>query len=150
MYKLTPVKSIKEVNSLRNVRNACREFMTHYQEYISLDQQLAWFASLDPDRMRPYLFQNTETFEVIGFGLIKLEAEQTVAYVTGGLMPEQRGKGIGKLLFMSMLSSVPTKTKVIKLDVFKDNISAIKTYHKLGFETVGEDNTLYYMEKPVQ
>ena len=100
--------------------------------------------------MRPYLFQNTETSEVIGFGLIKLEAEQTVAYVTGGLMPDYRGKGIGKLLFMSMLSSIPTRTKVIKLDVFKDNISAIKTYHKLGFETVGEDNTLYYMEKPVQ
>jgi ribosomal protein S18 acetylase RimI-like enzyme len=50
-----------------------------------------------------------------------------------GIHPEAQGKGLGGLLLAKVLEEAP---KVV-LTVKKDNIRALRLYHKHGFEVVG-------------
>jgi ribosomal protein S18 acetylase RimI-like enzyme len=55
--------------------------------------------------------------------------------------PEQRGKGIGRILVGQLIDAgiarhQPTK---VTLNVYRDNQPAVKLYKSLGFEVVSED-----------
>jgi len=60
--------------------------------------------------------------------------------VAVSLLPEYRGRGLGKRLIKKAISEAKKhlKTKIIKLNVYAENKKAIKLYKSLGFERVGK------------
>lgn len=126
-----------EAEWMRRARNTCREFMTHDQRELSIDEQERWFKAIDRNLVKPYVvfcpLQGSSP--PIGFGIIKLYQDQW--WVTGGLFPKWRGKGYGRDLFGTLADIVNFKLmQTCWLDVFEDNIAAIRTYQKLGFVDV--------------
>jgi len=83
VFKL--VSNSFEAESLRKIRNECREFMTRNTEYISEEDQQKWFLTAYK-KYQLYLLYNIECgviVDPIGYGLIR--TEDTEYLVTGGL-----------------------------------------------------------------
>jgi ribosomal protein S18 acetylase RimI-like enzyme len=61
------------------------------------------------------------------------------------VLPEQRGKGVGKALLESVVAELQKNSTIknIHLEVVKDNSIAIGLYKELGFEKVGELKSLF-------
>ncbi len=53
------------------------------------------------------------------------------------ILPQERGKGIGKKLMSYTIKNMPKNIKLILLSVDEKNKPAIKIYKKLGFEKYG-------------
>jgi len=65
--------------------------------------------------------------------------------LTGGLVPEYRDKGLGKVIFKFLVDQCH-KSLPIRLEVLKTNTRAYKTYEGLNFKVTGENDNLYFME----
>src|SRR6185295_597226 len=134
-YSLTPIKNIKDALVVRKIRNQCRLFMTNDRSDIGFVRQIVWFFSKykkenKKNNMICFLFNKNA--KPIGFGLIKKNEDKYL--ITGGLEPDQRGKGIGKILFKEIIEQTPSK--VVFLEVLKSNIPARKIYENLGFKQI--------------
>jgi ribosomal protein S18 acetylase RimI-like enzyme len=143
VFKL--VSNSFEAESLRKIRNECREFMTRNTEYISEEDQQKWFLTAHK-KYQLYLLYNIECgviVDPIGYGLIR--TEDTEYLVTGGLTASARGKGIGQKLFKFLIDNTK-KDKPLRLEVLKTNVSAFNVYKKLGFITTYDNDKLVYME----
>lgn len=103
------------------IRNDCLEYMTKDSSYISVARQWEWFAYRAPYHTYLYGVDGAP----IGYG-----TRSNDGHLSGGLISTFRGRGYGKQLF-GHLCSLGSPTK---LEVFCDNMRAIKTYLKLGFE----------------
>jgi len=133
LYELVPIKNFLDALEVKNIRNQCRFFMTHNTSEINLFQQLLWYVTVyrKKDQYREmacFLFKDST--KPIGFGLIKKKANKY--WITGGLKIEQRGKGIGEVLFKRIIQEVPAKD--VWLEVLESNSIAKKIYQKLGFK----------------
>jgi ribosomal protein S18 acetylase RimI-like enzyme len=112
--------------------------MTHHTDVISKTQQLDWFLNLDTKKIQPFLFLKEK--EVVGYGLINYKDQYP--WITGGLLPEYRGQGMGKLLFITLITLCrELKEKVVMLDVLNTNTAALALYNKLGFNAVETNDT---------
>jgi ribosomal-protein-alanine N-acetyltransferase len=64
--------------------------------------------------------------------------------VSVAVLPEHRGKGLGKALMLEGINGVMSrKSDEIYLEVRKSNESAIKMYQKLGFQIKSKLRTYY-------
>lgn len=134
-----------EAESLRIIRNECREFMTRHSDFITEEQQKEWFKTAH-EKFELYIVYAAEHGSIlydVGFGVI--HKNKDCYMLTGGLLPSLRGQGYGKKIFQFLMSQCQ-KTLPIKLELLKTNTAAYKTYLKLGFEVVEENDRLYFME----
>lgn len=115
-----------QMERLRRIRNSCREFMTRDTHEITIEEQAAWAKSLDRTVCCPFLLWVEG--DAIGYGLIRKEGEQW--WLSGGLLPEWRGKGWGTILFGLLLMKAP---RPVYLEVKLSNRKAVRLYAKLGF-----------------
>lgn len=139
------VVSNGDAEVLRNIRNQCREFMTRHTDYITPEQQIEWFKTAH-ENYELYIVYAMEYGSIIydiGFGVI--HKTKDCYLLTGGLVPQSRGQGLGKKIFKFLMDQCP-KSLPIKLELLKTNKAAFKTYDRLGFKLVGESDKLYYME----
>jgi ribosomal protein S18 acetylase RimI-like enzyme len=133
---LLHVASPEQAEVMRVIRNTCREFMTNDRSEISVERQLEWFQSIKDDPFTvPFLFRPDGFEAPIGYGLLrsvehKLEARW---WLSGGLLPEWRGKGYGKVLFGELARLVHQLKQPAWLTVWEDNKPAVRTYESLGF-----------------
>ena len=134
-----------EAENLRVIRNTCREFMTRDTSEITKEQQEIWFktASQKYQLYLLYLLEYGVIVNPVGYGLIR--SEPTEYLLTGGLLPEYRGRGIGQKLF-EFLAENSKKDKPLRLEVLKNNTSAFSVYKKLGFITTYDNDKLVCME----
>ncbi len=61
------------------------------------------------------------------------------------LLPEHRGKGIGRALMEDILAEGQTTNRKVCIHVEKNN-PALRLYNRLGFKEDGEVGPYYYME----
>jgi ribosomal protein S18 acetylase RimI-like enzyme len=129
---------------LRVIRNECAEFMTRSNAYVNREGQITWFDSINKNEIKPYLFKND--IGVIGYGLIRIEDS---FLLSGGLMPELRGQGLGESLFQELINKCQEidKDKPIDLEVLRSNVRAYKLYQKLGFIETKSDDKIISMRK---
>ena len=125
-----------EAENLRVVRNQCREYMTRSTEFITPEQQEEWFktAFRKYDLYIAYAIEHGVCIVDAGFGVVHKNENEFL--LTGGLTPEYRDKGLGKIIFKFL----------IRLEVLKTNTRAFKTYEGLNFKVTGENDKLYFME----
>ena len=64
------------------------------------------------------------------------------------ILPENQNRGIGTRLVREILSAAASKNKSVRLQVFRVS-PAIRFYHRLGFQDVGETETHVLMEHAV-
>lgn len=134
-----------DAETLRLIRNECREYMTRHTNYITEEEQREWFKTAH-EKYELYIVYAVEHGSIIydvGFGVIHKNKDYFA--LTGGLSPSHRGQGYGKKIFQFLMSNC-TKTLPIKMELLKTNTAAFKTYEKLGFKVVSEDDRLYFME----
>jgi GNAT superfamily N-acetyltransferase len=133
---LYPAYTLNEAETMRQVRNTCREFMTGAQREITIEDQERWFKLIDRQWIKPYVFCRLAPSMQIGFGLIRYDRKKW--WLSGGLLPEWRDKGYGRHLFNGLANIVNMELSAdCWLAVFKDNVRAIKTYQSIGFVDEG-------------
>lgn len=136
-YEQSPVKNFLEALVVRKIRNECRLFMTNNNSEISFVQQLIWYFKTykkenKKGNMICFLFKHGRSN--YGFGLIRKYSGKY--WITGGLKFNQRGKGLGTILFKELIQKVPSNE--IWLEVLDTNIAANKIYHILGFKKLNK------------
>ena len=139
------VTTPSEAEMLRVIRNQCKDFMTRSTTEITFEQQQVWFKTAYK-KYELYLVYAVEYGACIvdaGYGLIHLNEEEYL--LTGGLVPSYRDKGLGSNLFKFLIDNC-NKQLPIRLEVLKTNARALKTYEKLNFTTVNENEKVYFME----
>jgi ribosomal protein S18 acetylase RimI-like enzyme len=145
---LRKVSTDQEVELLRQIRNSSREFMTRHAAYITQDQQGVWWRDVDKSRIWVYLAEQDGC--VVGYGLLKLEPEDTQApsgkgWLTGALMTGFRERGYGTELFRQLRDTVVTLGLTPWLEVLESNERALHVYQKLGFKETGRSNGVITM-----
>ena len=152
MLILRPIQDALDIEAMRLCRNACREYMTRGSDEISQSQQQAWWSrmtSTDPDfsTWRPFLAWDGST--VIGYGIVwhgahvlrdpnpALPGAERQAWLTGGLLPQFRGRGDGRWLFERLVEHARAFCGLpCWLEVRLDNYRARSLYARLGFVEV--------------
>ena len=134
-----------EAEILRTIRNKCREYMTRSTDYITPEQQEEWFktAFRKYDLYIAYAIELGVCIVDAGFGVVHKNEDEFL--LTGGLVPEYRDKGLGKVIFKFLVDQCH-KSLPIRLEVLKTNTRAFKTYEGLNFRVAGENDNLYFME----
>lgn len=131
--KAYPIKNLIDAYKIASIRNECRHNMTNSSDKISLFAQTKWYfrtykAEYYKGTMLCLLFKLNN--EDIGFGFIKKLSNKY--WITGGLISDMRGKGLGSVLFKNIISLVSSSS--VWLEVLESNIAAKKIYIKLGFK----------------
>lgn len=142
---LKRVQTAEEAESLRIIRNHCKDFMTRDTSYISENQQQKWFSTISAN-INVFILYEIEFGVIvtpIGYGLIRKEIDQYI--ISGGLIPESRDKGYGKILFKYLLENVKSDLPIM-LEVLKSNIRAFSIYNKLGFIVTNDDGYIITMK----
>jgi ribosomal protein S18 acetylase RimI-like enzyme len=145
---LRKVSTDQEVELLRQIRNSSREFMTRHGAYITQDQQGIWWRDVDKSRVWVYLAEQDDC--VVGYGLLKLEPEESKGWLTGALMPGFRERGYGTELFRQLRDTVVTLGMTPWLEVLESNERAFRVYEKLGFSVTGRANGVITMRYDVE
>ena len=50
----------QDIETMRQIRNSCKKYMTRNSNEITIEQQKKWFDSLDSDQYRPFIFKTNE------------------------------------------------------------------------------------------
>jgi len=144
MIKIREAK-IADLPNLIDLRlkmvNACPDsFLDDYRE---LSEWTAaswgeWFSRLTDAKNSNLIVADDgkELIGIVGCKGVKHKRAAHVATLVGvGVLPNCRGKGIGKAMLGKMIDWVKKETKVerLQLTVYADNEVAIKFYEKLGF-----------------
>lgn len=128
--------------AMRLVRNTCSSFMTRDQSEISIWRQLRWWYTL-PCSTRPYVVEDDG--DIIGYGLLVVDHPHGL--LTGGLLPEVRGCGLGTDLFRYLAEEAEALGLVPWLEVRESNAAGRRVYEKLGFVEVGRMHGVIEMER---
>lgn len=123
------VTTDSDVESLRQIRNACRTFMTNDQSYIDEEKQRLWWAYHNPDDWAIWLL-SVDSADV-GYMFLRREGKRPGWYTGFGLLPEWRGKGIGKAGHVFLAAQKPGEQIVAKCLI--SNIPAHRVVAAGGF-----------------
>ena len=132
------------LETLRVIRNECKDFMTRSNAYVNREGQITWFNSIDKNEIKPYLFKVKDT--IVGYGLIRVGDS---FLLSGGLLEEFRGQGLGSYLFYSLMEkcALLDKNKPIELEVLITNTRAYSLYRKLGFYETDRNDKIISMKR---
>ena len=136
--KLIPVavETRYHVEVLRYIRNSCASYMTRHRDIISIEQQQLWWKTLNRETWKVFIYWLGNM--IVGFGVLRLEDGKY--WVTGGLIENARGHGLGRELFAHLINLVEDN---IWLEVLETNKVAHRLYIKLGFvETSRKDGVI--------
>lgn len=140
------VETEEEAEILRTIRNQCREFMTRSTDFITKEQQAAWFKNAGDkyDLFLVYAIEYGAAAVFAGYGVVHKNIDESL--LTGGLLPDYRNQGLGQDVFQFLIESSMKRKLPIRLEVLKTNQRAFKVYEKLGFIVYQETDKVYKME----
>ena len=124
------VETPEDVELLRTIRNACREYMTYRTAEITPEEQASWWSSA---KREAYLFDD------VAFAYVSRRHKKT--FITLGILPEARGKGLGTQVYRFVAALHPE----VWAEVRHDNEPSINAAIKAGFETVLVDGNRVVM-----
>lgn len=122
-----------DFETMRQIRNQVRDFMTKDTAEISAEQQQRW--SRDPTigfTTVPYLYLLLPATRV-GYGIRRQDPITADRWwLTGALLEQYRGRGLGEQLFRHLIADLPAGAGAA-LEVRISNLPARRLYEKLGF-----------------
>lgn len=134
----------RDIDYLRNLRNENRRFFLYSQEITKQDQQ-QWYEKYKKNP-NDYMFvlckidNDQQVFGTVAFYDIDNARKQCEF---GRIMIDHKRlaiHGMGQVLATTIkqIARDEFDIRIMRLEVFEDNIPAIKTYLKSGFVVVGE------------
>jgi ribosomal-protein-alanine N-acetyltransferase len=122
--------------------------MTHNTDEITPEQQLEWYReAYQPlnEQREIYGYVMRKALEPIGYGLVTHRHD--AHWVSGGLVGEARGSGLGEALFDFLTRKIHEGIGDDKafLDVRPNNEPARRLYEKLGYTAIGVNDGLIVM-----
>lgn len=134
--RLEPLKAY-ELEKMRELRNENRGFFIS-RDIITPEQQIKWYDNYlkkENDFMFSVYYKNTDIWiGVVGlYNIIAQEAEFGRIIVDSKLVNE-KGLGLDTTICTCKIGFNNINISKIKLEVFSNNFSAIKTYEKAGFK----------------
>lgn len=126
----------RHAECVRLLRNEVRENLTRTSEEITNFAQWQWWNSVDA--LKRYIVivdiatvdEPDPTFA--GFGMI--HPIDGHGWLTGALRSQYRGKGHGRALFDHLIRQCQALGIEPWLEVFRDNLPALRLYETLGFQ----------------
>lgn len=132
-----------------NNKNANAYLVDDPDHVTTTEEQVGWFDRYEADENKRFFTICDET-EPIGFlGLSNIDRDKKTASVFIVIGEDgYRGKGIGKIALNFLLEFGSSELGIQKytLEVFKENIPAIRLYTSAGFVQVGEIDCMLCME----
>jgi RimJ/RimL family protein N-acetyltransferase len=135
------VETFDQAETLRRVRNICREYMTNNQRLISPGDQVVWWT-LNQSRVKAWLYCDNRTDRLLGFGLLR-PYESDMWWVTLGLVPKQRGRGYGRLIYRHLAEEADGP---VMAEILEDNLASIAAATHAGYELLmnGQRTRVYW------
>src|SRR6266571_7857275 len=129
------ISSWQQAETLREVRNSCRDGMTHDTHEITPEEQLKFWADelLEGQRYECYLLLDDHA--PAGYGLLKWDKELNRYWMTAGVAPEYRGRGLSRFLINYITEMGHREGREVWIDVYDDNLALIGDIRN-GFEFV--------------
>lgn len=115
--------------------------MTRDQSEIGVLRQMWWWLTRGP-KVLPFLLE--EAGHATGYGIILADGDE--GWLSGGLLPDARDRGLGTLLFTGLCRHAKRESLRPVLEVLKSNPRAEQVYRKLGFVQIRETDKVYIME----
>ena len=148
---LLPIEH-KDIEFLRLLRNRERKWFV-YSEEISEKAQEEWFARYRTV-INDYMFsiyRKDNAGSTVGFAALYHVDEIKKTGEFGRIIIDkekasERGLGYDSTVCACLIGFEQLHLDKIMLEVFSNNISAIKTYEKAGFVSCKENNSIIYME----
>lgn len=153
---------MKNPTTLRRVTDADREHL--YRVYASTREAELAVVPWDAAQKEAFLrFQfeaqakyYDEQFPDAAFDVIELDGksvgrlyvdrrEGEIRLVDIALLPEVRGRGIGRAILEEILAEGREKNLLVRIHVEHNN-PALRLYHRLGFEKIEEKGVYWLME----
>jgi hypothetical protein len=127
------VQTWDQALDLLEVRNACRDGMTHTLDEITVEQQRRFYEEhLVPGHVYDcYVWYDEQT--PIGFGVIKKDGHR--AWMTHGLIPEVRGRHLSRIGIQFITQMGYTVADEVWIDVWDWN-HALRGDIREGYEFV--------------
>lgn len=138
-----PLRTLADALAGSHVRNSYREYMTGDPNPVSFMHQARWYYGVyRPARSRgekyAWLFWEGARFmggRLVGYGGLSLEEDRW--WLTAGLVPVARGRGLGEQMFAFLTYvALGLRGEAAWLKVHTWNTVARKLYEKLGYEYV--------------
>ena len=110
--------------------------------FVSLDKELFPYSPWSASQYREEFSSPTRRFvvaideqqSIVGYAGVFAPGEAEADILTVGVVPEQRGKGIGKALMAQITDWAKSQgTTAMMLEVKVDNVEAIGLYQSLGY-----------------
>jgi len=138
------VREPAQVEAMRQIRNECRQYMTHSQREITPEQQEAWWRGLDHDNTLAYLFTEPEKDEdYVGYGLVRrIDGKMNVSY---GLRSSARGRGLGTEMVQFILDACQGDAWG---DLLESNTAIWHIDQKLGFVELSRTDGVITCHRP--
>lgn len=137
------VGNLMDAMRMRAIRNTCRRYMTYDTSRIGVFRQAVWYyRTYRRGRAARTLFGYLlwDGGRAVGYGLVSRARGRW--WVTGGLVPGARGRGLGKRLFafLTVAAIVRSGCGESWLNVFESNLRARKLYEGIGYEYVENED----------
>lgn len=137
-----PIESDEDVETLRLIRNACKDGFSHDNSEINQQQQAAWW-SLMHDKVRGWLYWVGS--EVVGYGLIRQTDDQRW-WSSVAVLPDCAGKGYGGAITADLARRSP---RAVWATARLDNPAALRLHRTEDWDDLGSDGRLVtYRTKP--
>lgn len=122
------VTTDEDLETLRQIRNSGRQWMTRNAAEITPEQQRAWWQTLDHASVKVWLF--SESAAEIGYGLVRLE--QGRAWCSLAVLPRHQGRGYGTAIYRYLALSQPGWD--VWAEILADNTPSIRAALRAGFQ----------------
>ena len=144
MFDFQLINSFKDIFSVRTIRNACREYMTRDTHNIGIIEQILWGLEYRKNNsLNIWCYIAKEDNKAVGYGLVRWMDDKF--WLSGGLIPEARGRGLGEKIFINLLNIF--RSEPLYLEVLDTNLGAYKLYQKLGFKKIGKKGNVITMQR---
>lgn len=132
------VQEWEQALELMDVRNECRDGMTHDTGWIDRKQQVLFFDEhlstfRGDNKYEAYLLYDDHF--PIGYGLLKWDGDKY--WMTAGLIKEYRKRGLSRFLISYITEMGHREGNEVWIDVWKDNLALVGDI-RVGYEVMQE------------
>ena len=138
-----PGEAVGDALAMRRARNSCREFMTRDTARKTIAGQLMWWWFNRPEVLHPFVVDTSDG--VVGYAILSCDEER--AWLTAGLLPSARGRGLGATVFRWLTQRAQAMGLRPSLEVLLSNEPARRVYRNLGFINTIQRGKIMIMEK---
>lgn len=128
MMDVREVTTDEDVETLRQIRNSGRQWMTRNTAEITPEQQRDWWANFNRVATGVWLFSVASTD--VGYGLLKLENGRV--WCSLAVLPRHQGYGYGTEIYRWL--ALRWRGRDIWAEIYADNTPSIRAALRAGFQ----------------